>query len=114
MSNTLSTDRFPKLFSFSQNDTEWMCCNTPCESLAVSTASLPDLCYWAGHAHVDQCGPQGRSLLGGGHRFCSPFNDKGLRSVLGIRDILLRIRIHGSVPLTHGSGSNSGSDSFLH
>ncbi len=31
-------------------------------------------------------------------------------SVLGIRDILVRIRIPESVPLTHGSGS----DSFLH
>ncbi len=33
---------------------------------------------------------------------------------LGIRDILVRIRIPGSVPLTIGSGSNSGSDYFLH
>jgi hypothetical protein len=37
--------------------------------------------------------------------------------VLGIRDILVLIRIPGSVPLTNGSrsgsGSNSGSDSFL-
>jgi hypothetical protein len=33
------------------------------------------------------------------------------RSVLGIRDILVRIR--GSAPLTHGSGSNFGSNSFL-
>jgi hypothetical protein len=34
--------------------------------------------------------------------------------VLGIRDILVRIRIPGSVPLTNGSrsGSNSGSDSL--
>jgi hypothetical protein len=56
-----------------------MCCNTPCESLAVSTVSLPDLCYWAGHAHVDQCGPQGRSLLGGGHRFCLSFDYIRLR-----------------------------------
>jgi hypothetical protein len=33
-----------------------------------------------------------------------------------IHDILVRIRIPGSVPLTKGSGSgsNSGSDSFLH
>ncbi len=32
----------------------------------------------------------------------------GLRtSLLGIRDILVRIRIRGSVPLTKGSGSNS-------
>ncbi len=29
------------------------------------------------------------------------------------RDILVRIRIRGSVPLTNGSGLNSGSDSFL-
>jgi hypothetical protein len=42
-----------------------------------------------------------------------------LYAVLGIRDILVRIRIRGSVPLTNGSGSgpgsgsNSGSDSFL-
>ncbi len=28
-------------------------------------------------------------------------------------DILVRIRIFGSVPHTNGSGSNSGSDSFL-
>ncbi len=36
-------------------------------------------------------------------------------AVLGIRDILvrIRIRIRGSVPLTNGSGSNSKSDSFL-
>jgi hypothetical protein len=33
-------------------------------------------------------------------------------SVLGIRDILVRIRIPESVPLTNGSGS--GSVSFLH
>ncbi len=34
---------------------------------------------------------------------------------MGIRDILLRIRIPGSVPLTNGSGSgsNSGSDSLI-
>jgi hypothetical protein len=40
------------------------------------------------------------------------------KPVLGIRDILVRIRIPGFVPLTNGSGSgygsNSGSDSFLH
>ncbi len=36
------------------------------------------------------------------------------KAVLGIRDILVRIRIPGSVPLTNGSGSNSGSGSFLH
>ncbi len=35
-----------------------------------------------------------------------------LLPVLGIRDIFVRIRILGSVPLTNGSGS--GSDSFLH
>ncbi len=34
-------------------------------------------------------------------------------AVLGIRDILVRIWIRGSVPLTNGSGSNSGPDSFL-
>jgi hypothetical protein len=34
-------------------------------------------------------------------------------AVLGIRDVLFRIRIRGSVPLTEGSGSNSGSDSLL-
>ncbi len=36
-------------------------------------------------------------------------------SVLGIRDIFVRIRIPGSVPLSNGSvsGSNSVSDSFL-
>jgi hypothetical protein len=33
--------------------------------------------------------------------------------VLGIRDILVWIRIRGSVPRTNRSGSNSGSDSFL-
>ncbi len=33
------------------------------------------------------------------------------KAVLGIRDILVRIR--GSAPLTNGSGSNSGPDSFL-
>jgi hypothetical protein len=32
-------------------------------------------------------------------------------SVLRIRDILVRIRISGSVPLTNGSGSDSGSSS---
>jgi hypothetical protein len=32
-----------------------------------------------------------------------------LKSVLGIRDILVRIRIPGSVPLTVGSGSGFGS-----
>jgi hypothetical protein len=43
-----------------------------------------------------------------------------LFAVLGIRDIFVRIRIRGSVPLTNGSGSgpgsgsNSRSDSFLH
>ncbi len=36
-----------------------------------------------------------------------------VKAVLGIRDILVRIRIPGSVPLPNGSGSNSGSDSFL-
>jgi hypothetical protein len=35
------------------------------------------------------------------------------KPVVGIRDILVRIRIHGSTPLTDGSGANSGSDSFL-
>ncbi len=36
--------------------------------------------------------------------------------VLGIHDILMRIRIPRSVPLTNGSGSgsDSGSDSFLY
>ncbi len=34
--------------------------------------------------------------------------------VLRIREILVRIRTHGSVPLTNGSGSNSGSDFFLY
>jgi hypothetical protein len=33
------------------------------------------------------------------------------RTVLGIRDILVRIRIPGSVPLTNGSGSGFGSSS---
>ncbi len=37
----------------------------------------------------------------------------GLEPVLGIRDILMRIRIPGSVPLTNGSGPGSGSDYFL-
>jgi hypothetical protein len=32
-------------------------------------------------------------------------------SVLGIRGILMRIRIPGSLPLTNGSGSGSGSGS---
>ncbi len=43
-------------------------------------------------------------------------NKRFLRSVLGIRDIFVRVRIPGSVPLTYGSGSgsNSGSDFFLH
>ncbi len=36
-----------------------------------------------------------------------------LEPVLGIRDILMRIRIPGSVPLTNRSGSNSANDSFL-
>jgi hypothetical protein len=42
-----------------------------------------------------------------------------LHAVLGIHDILVRIRITGSVALTYGFGfgsgsrSNSGSDSFL-
>jgi hypothetical protein len=48
--------------------------------------------------------------------------DNALSPVLKIRDILVRIRIPRSVPLTNGSGSgfgsgsgsNSGSDSFLH
>ncbi len=35
------------------------------------------------------------------------------KPVLGIRNILVRIRIPGSVPLTNRSGSNSGSDSSL-
>jgi hypothetical protein len=41
--------------------------------------------------------------------------NRQLMTVLEIRDILerIQIRIRGSVPLTHGSGSNSGSDSFL-
>jgi hypothetical protein len=33
---------------------------------------------------------------------------------LGIRDIFVQIRIRGSIPLTNGSGSNSGYDSFRH
>ncbi len=39
----------------------------------------------------------------------------GFEAVLGIRYVLVRIRICRSVPLTNGSGSgsNSGSDSFL-
>jgi hypothetical protein len=37
-----------------------------------------------------------------------------IKAVSVIRDILVRIRIPGCVPLTNGSGSNSGSDSFLH
>ncbi len=36
-----------------------------------------------------------------------------LQPALGIHDILLRIRIRGSVPLTNRSGSNSGFDYFL-
>lgn len=42
----------------------WVCCNTPCQSLANSTRALPTLCSWADHRNVDQCGPRGRSLLG--------------------------------------------------
>jgi hypothetical protein len=40
----------------------------------------------------------------------------GINAVLGICDILVRIRIRipGSVPLTNGSESYSGSDSFFH
>ena len=34
-------------------------------------------------------------------------------AVLGICHCLVRIRIRGSVPLTNGPGSNSGSDAFL-
>jgi hypothetical protein len=34
-------------------------------------------------------------------------------AVVGIHDILVRIRIRGSVPLTNASGSDSRSDSFL-
>jgi hypothetical protein len=37
----------------------------------------------------------------------------GFEAVFGIRDIMVLIRIRGSVPLTNGSGSNSGSDFFL-
>ncbi len=33
--------------------------------------------------------------------------------VLGIHDILVRIRFRGSILLTNGSGSNPGSDSFF-
>jgi len=47
-----------------QNDTVWVCCNTPCESLALSTVSQPGDCSWANHPNVDQCGPGGQSLLG--------------------------------------------------
>ncbi len=36
-----------------------------------------------------------------------------MQCVLGIRDVLVWIRIHGFLPPTKGSGSNSGSDSFL-
>jgi hypothetical protein len=48
---------------------------------------------------------------------CHPGGSQNIRygttsSVLGIRDLLVRIRIRGSVPLTNGSGSSSGSDSF--
>jgi hypothetical protein len=41
-----------------------------------------------------------------GKQTCTVFE-----TVLGIRDILVRIMIRGSVPLTNGSGS--GSDTFL-
>jgi hypothetical protein len=37
-----------------------------------------------------------------------------LKAVLRIHDILVRIRILGSVPLTNGSGSGYGSCFFLH
>jgi hypothetical protein len=53
------------------------------------------------------------------NRGVSPTCVKHLRyvlfSMLGIRDILVQIwiRIPGSILLTNGSGSNSGSDSFL-
>jgi hypothetical protein len=40
-------------------------------------------------------------------------HSNGKNSVLGIRDMSVRIRILGPVSLTNGSGSNSRSDSFL-
>jgi hypothetical protein len=39
--------------------------------------------------------------------------EKDNRIQCWVRDIFVRIRIRGSVPLTNGSVSNSGSDSFL-
>ncbi len=51
-------------------------------------------------------GYDGRNDGGGG---------EGEEAVLEIRDILVRIRIPGSEPMTNGSGSgsNSGSDSLI-
>jgi hypothetical protein len=45
-----------------------------------------------------------------------PRHASNKKAVRGIRDILMRMQIPGSVPLTNGSGSgsNSGFDSFLH
>ncbi len=43
----------------------------------------------------------------------SSFLVLALESVFGICDMLARIRIRGSISLTNGSGSNSGSGSFL-
>jgi hypothetical protein len=75
-------------------------CRVPAVSLAV--------CHWAHKKHPAPC-------------VCLSFS-RYLEAMLGIRDIFVRIqnRIPGSVPLTSGSGfvsgsgSNSGSDSFLH
>jgi hypothetical protein len=38
---------------------------------------------------------------------------RNLKTVMGIRGILVRVRIRGSVPLTNGSGYSSRSDSFF-
>jgi hypothetical protein len=42
-----------------------------------------------------------------------PYIRQQFGAMLGIRDFLMRIWIRGSAPLTNGSGSNSGSDTFL-
>jgi hypothetical protein len=39
------------------------------------------------------------------------FSADGEMAVLGIRDILVKVRVRGSVPLTNGSGSGSNSRS---
>jgi hypothetical protein len=75
-----------------------MCARISTRHCAINTWQIWS---WVCLAREEGCSPASTVLSGEKNR------SKVLKSVLGIRDILPRIRIRGSIPLTNGSGSVS-------